>query len=156
MKKRCLLILALIASPHLNAQLLYTPDERPTQKSNKSNIDLAVDAFHRSCPKILNEYQGDISSINIEHKKFNNNPDYCADFRCRELHWKEMVTVVIKVKPNPTKLNKKYAKHTLRFNLGSGIKTGVVTSKYPEICGVEKNQSSYTFWAIDELKEIFN
>jgi hypothetical protein len=143
--KRALLV-AVLAVVACQPSLADQPVNISGHAANKADADLikvAVNALKLSCPAFLKS-GADLQNVTVEFTT-----PYWQE---RDLGWARMVEVKVDVVGSPKTLPAQAGGHTCRYDIGSGEKPGISTSKTAcrLICGWPEE-----FYSIPQLAGVF-
>ena len=128
----------------------------PLYDKNLNQNELAVakrafEVFSQTCLPLMGEYVGDIETIEIS-RGFD-------DYRNRDYGWDAHFYMEIKIKDSTSLIpaSMRAFGHTLHFYLGGQKNPGITTTKFPQLCGVQKpSNGNDTFISVPSLSFIKN
>ena len=114
--------------------LLRLPDD--VSQENKLIIKKSIEIFFKACPK-LKGYWLDIDSVSAD-------PYIDAggefEYRTEQYGWQHWIHVTMQVSDNPKNIPNRIraAGHTLHYNLGGGVRPGIIFKKKQsgDVCGI--------------------
>ncbi len=107
-----------------------------TPKSESPNRNKALAVLDKVCPILFDEYRNDFDIVSVEHKR------QCATWDCQQYGWPTSYMITIKISDNPSKIPNKLRLfgHTIKFEIGHGMRPGVAMVKGARLCGYQNKQ----------------
>jgi len=105
-------------------------------KRDTSNESKALAVLHKVCPILFDEYRNDFDIVSVEHKR------QCVTWDCQQYGWPSSYMITIKISDNPSKIPTKLRlfNHTIKFEIGNGMRPGIAMSKGARLCGHQNKQ----------------
>lgn len=110
---------------------------------NRSVASQAIKIFFENCPALLDKHLSDIEQITL-YDGFEKSKHGCMDYRCKEYGWEKEIHMEVKIKNDIKTFHDDliYIRgHTLHFWLGGPQNSGITIPKFPEVCGVKRNEN---------------
>jgi len=127
----------------------------PLYDKNLNQNELATakkvfEVFCQTCQPLMGEYAGDIETIEISQG--------IGGYSIDNYKWDRQIYIKVKIKDRtnliPVSMGGPFG-HTLHFYLGGPKNPGITTTKFPQLCGVQKpSNGDVSFISVPSLSFI--